>query len=213
MVASFSDCPSLGDIRLVRGTILVGLAEQPLVGTRELPFEEHGAGAREEAQGHHASEGGPVLRLFGGQEEVGGDEVADLGQHVADGNGDGTLLRRATHGARDHAHDHGIGDVHAADVDERRAVAGVRVAGREANDEPARSDHYGDGVVPPALLDPVRVPRVGVRAESSENVRRRGEHQRDGGRVSETADNLEREALAAEQKTPYYAVHLRRGRS
>jgi hypothetical protein len=126
---------ALGNIRLVRSAIPLRRSKQFLIRPHQPELQANRARRRSKTKGHHADEGTDVARLLAGHEHVRRGEVTKLGDQVAESDGDGALLGGLAQHTADVAHDQGVGNVHAADVDEGRSVPRLRVAGGETDDE------------------------------------------------------------------------------
>lgn len=135
---------------------------------------------------HHEDESQQVARFVGVDEEVRRNDVADLAEHVAKGDGDGAILWRAAHGAGYPGADEWVGGVHASDVDERGSVAGTAVCGGQTDDVADATDGNGAGEMVATLDGLIGVPCVDKGANSSEDVRRACEQQTDDVAVTES---------------------------
>lgn len=177
----------LHDVGLVGTAIHKSGLIKPLIRAVQVEFETHGAGAGNDGHEHHQDERQSIPGLLRVKEEVRGDKVTDLAEHIHEGDGDGALLGRPAHGAGRPDADERVGEVHAADIDERGGVPGVGVFRCQADDvsDAAKGNRTGEMI--PALLLTVRVPGVYQGADGGEDVRRRCQEERHCIAISEAA--------------------------
>lgn len=152
----------------------------------EVELESQSSRDSNKSANHHEDESKQVARFVRVDEEVRRNDIADLSEHVAKGDGDGTVLWRAAHGARNPGADEWVGGVHASDVDERGSVAGAAVCSGQTDDVADATDGNWAGEMVAALDGLVRVPCVDKRADGGEDVRRAGEQQTDDVAVAES---------------------------